>query len=84
MGSAMYTVVYIEVVRPWLIYAAALLMAAATLLGCTIWLSHGSDKLVWKSLSLALLFHRLSDGEANRTVLSVGRMEKVADGIWAR
>ena len=83
-GSAMYTVVYIEVVWPWLIYTAALLIAAAILLGFTICLSYGSDKMVWKSSSLALLFHGLSDGEAYGTILSTGKMEKVADGIWVR
>ena len=64
-GTAMFTTVYIKVVGPWLIYSAALIVAAAVLLGMTIWLSHSQDKMVWKSSSLALLFHSLPESEAN-------------------
>ena len=83
-GTVEETVVYIQVVWPWLIYSAALIIAAVALLGSTIWLSHGNDKLVWKSSSLALLFHGLPDGEIDGMILSTAKMEKMADGIWAR
>ena len=83
-GNVEYPTVYIQVIWPWLIYPAVLSVLAAALLAVTIWLSHGHDKMVWKSSSLALLFHGLPHDQIDRRLLDVSVMEREADGIWAK
>lgn len=82
-GTVMYPIVYIEVIWPWFIYPIALTVSAAALLAVTIWMSCGSEKMVWKSSSLALLFHGMPDEEANGRLLSTAAMETAADEMWA-
>ena len=83
-GTATYPNVYIEVIWPWFIYSAALTVSAAALLALTIWLCSGHDKVVWKSSSLALLFHGLPDGRSDGRILDAAAMETAAKEIWAK
>jgi hypothetical protein len=83
-GTATYTIVYIKVVWPWLIYSAVLIVAATALLGLTIWLSHGEDRMVWKSSSLALLFHGLPESETDGRLLTTANMETGANKILTK
>ncbi|KAF2167532.1 hypothetical protein M409DRAFT_22339 [Zasmidium cellare ATCC 36951] len=83
-GTVTQTVVYVHVVWPWLIYSITMTLLAAALLGATMWLSSGKDKLVWKSSSLATLFHGLPDGQADGRMLRRVTMEKAAGLMLAR
>lgn len=83
-GTATYTIVYIEVVWPWLVFSIILTLLAAALLGVTMWISSRTDKFVWKSSSLAPIFHGLPDGEADGRFLRRATMDKAAGLMYAR
>lgn len=84
-GTVMIPTVYVHVKWPWLIYPTALSVLAGAFLMMTIHLSHGRDKLVWKSSSPALLFHGLRSGdEREMSVQDARAMEKMAEEISPR
>jgi len=83
-GTVHNVVVHIEVVWPWLIYPVALSICTATVLGATMWLAHSSDKMIWKSSSLALLFHGLDEVSTKERLLEISVMETVAESVWAK
>lgn len=83
-GTVMYPIVYIEVIWPWFIYPITLTLLAVVLLFVTIWLSCGYEKMVWKSSSLALLFHGMPVEEADGRLLSTAAMDAAADEMWAK
>lgn len=79
-----YQVVFIEVTWPWLIYTATLVVCAGVLLALTMWLTHGRDKMAWKSSSLALLFHPLPSDRTDASLLSLADMETEAGDMAAK
>ena len=81
-GQVSYPVTYVRVVWPWLIYPAALTIIAAVLLMVTI--SASREKIVWKSSSLALLFHGIPERDVNASLVEKSRMEETADRMWAQ
>lgn len=74
-GTVIYPTVYIQVVWPWYILPVILTISAAALLFVTIWLSSGHGAMVWKSSSLALLFHGSSSREDDARMQSARNME---------
>lgn len=83
-GTVRYPTVYIEVTWPWLILPIILTISAAGLLAVTIWLSSGPGAMVWKSSSVALLFHGIADREADVRLVDAEAMEKKAKRMWVR
>ncbi|KAF7188321.1 hypothetical protein HII31_10385 [Pseudocercospora fuligena] len=64
-GTALIPVVHIKVSWPWLIYPAALVLAAVSFLIVTIVLSHKQRHIAWKSSTLATMYHSVhSQGTA--------------------
>lgn len=77
-GTVMYPMVFIDVVWPWYILPITLTFSAAVLLAATIWLSSGRRAVVWKSSSLALLFHGISNIESDARPEHAEGMEEKA------
>lgn len=77
-GRVMYPTVFIEVVWAWYVLPIVLTISAAFLLVVTICLSSGRRAVVWKSSSLALLFHGISGIESDERPEEVEGMKEKA------
>lgn len=66
-GLAWTPAAFVNVRWPWLIYQATLVVLACVFLGLTVAFGTEKDKLVWKSSSIALLFHGLHGPSDDRT-----------------
>ena len=83
-GTALVPEVYIHVSWLWLILPTALVLLAIAFLTVTVGSSSGRNQVVWKSSSLATLFHSmhaLRSKEANLT--SERSMRHAADEMFA-
>lgn len=82
LGGAWKTVTYTKVNWQWLTLPTALIALGAALLGCTVYHNHEAQAVLWKSSSLALLFHPLQgwdDHELRATTPEA--MGRAADGM---
>lgn len=86
----MIPTVVVHVNWPWLTYPAALSVSGGVFLTLVMCLSNERRGIIWKSSSLALLFHGLgSSSERDMSVRQIGvhdtrAMEKTAKEIRAR
>ncbi|KAI5358121.1 hypothetical protein Slin14017_G114820 [Septoria linicola] len=81
-GDAYLPILHIRVNWAWLIYPAALPLLTVVLLTLVMTQSRGSDRLAWKTLSLALLFHGLGgDHRSARETRSLRTMEALANNM---
>jgi hypothetical protein len=84
-GNMTSPVVHVEVAWPWFILPAALNVLAILLLLATAVLSHHRKTQLWKSSSLALLYHGLDDPEPapDLGLARVSEMERWASATSA-
>lgn len=85
-GNMTFPVVHVEVAWQWFILPAALNALAIFLLLATAVLSHRRKTQLWKSSTLALLYHGLDNPEPapNLTMANVSEMERCASATSAR
>ena len=84
-GTAWISEPYIHIQWSWLVLPVSLVFLSALFLGLSICFSMEKSKVIWKSSSLAMLFHGLSDGSQGEPYLrSLGEMDGIAHRIWAR
>ena len=72
---------YVSVRWPWLVLPVGLVLLSVALLIATIVSSHRHRCVVWKSDSLATLFHGLSDDRRYKRLYYLRQMEKAAEGV---
>ena len=72
---------YVSVRWPWLVLPVGLVLLSVALLAATIVSSNRHRCLVWKSDSLATLFHGLSDDESYKRLYHLGQMERAVEGM---
>ena len=84
-GAALTPTVFVKVRWPWFAYPVTLAVLSAMFLAVTIIFSLEGDKLVWKSSSIALLFHPLEGFNAEELEMSrEDEMEAAAEKLQVR
>ncbi|KAK3684521.1 hypothetical protein LTR37_020196 [Vermiconidia calcicola] len=84
LGTAHINETYIRVNWVWLTYPAVLVALSILFLFGTVIFSAEKSQVVWKSSSLALLFHGLKESDRETSVRKQSDMEEVAKQIWVR
>ncbi|KAI0514514.1 hypothetical protein F5B22DRAFT_656736 [Xylaria bambusicola] len=89
-GEAYRSIIVVEVRWPWLVLPVTTWLCAVVFLALTMWLCRGSDKVLWKTSSLPLIYHGFEDQDvatAKSTdggIERVSGMEKVSQSLYAR
>ena len=84
-GTLMLSTTFVHVNWPWLIYPGSLSVLAAVFLIVSIFFSRERERLVWKSSTLALLFHGLHGWDAqDLDVRDAKDMELLSKEMCAR
>ncbi|KAI8952593.1 hypothetical protein F4801DRAFT_599768 [Xylaria longipes] len=89
-GRAYTFIIIVEVRWPWLVLPATTWLCGAVFLMLTIWFCRGSDRLLWKTSSLPLIYHGFEDHDV-KTIKTTGDrlehvsgMEKYSQNLYAR
>ncbi|KAK3714329.1 hypothetical protein LTR37_007915 [Vermiconidia calcicola] len=83
-GIASTNETYIRVNWNWLTYPAALVFLSILFLIGTMVFSSEKSRVVWKSSSLALLFHGLKESDRETSVRKQSDMKEAAKQMWVR
>ncbi|KAJ3565318.1 hypothetical protein NPX13_g7551 [Xylaria arbuscula] len=89
-GIAYHSIVIVEVRWPWLAFPVAIWLCGSLFLALTIWFCRGSDRILWKTSSLPLIYHGFEDRDvaAMKTtgggLEHVSGMEKLSQKLYAR
>ncbi|KAI1363073.1 hypothetical protein F5Y08DRAFT_354771 [Xylaria arbuscula] len=89
-GIAYHSIVIVEVRWPWLAFPVAIWLCGSLFLALTIWACRGSDRILWKTSSLPLIYHGFEDRDvaAMKTtgggLEHVSGMEKLSQKLYAR
>lgn len=85
IGTVSMPVVHVHVNWPWMVYPATLSASATLFLLISILLSSGSDKFIWKSSALPLLFHGLQGWKAQDLQTTNPRdMKRQSEEMWVQ
>ncbi|KAK5628618.1 hypothetical protein RRF57_004333 [Xylaria bambusicola] len=89
-GQAYRSIITVEVRWPWLALPATTWLCAVVFLALTMWICRGSDKMLWKTSSLPLIYHGFGDQDVatikstNGGLEHVSGIEKVSQNLYAR